>query len=90
MVGAGAKILGPFKVGDNCNIAAGAVVLSEVPPNSTAVGVPARVVRQNGKRVDNLDQVHNPDPLAQELSNINMKIEELQNRIADIVSKSCD
>ena len=50
LVGAGAKVLGPFKVGDNARIAAGAVVLSEIPPNSTAVGVPARVVRINGER----------------------------------------
>ena len=52
MVGAGAKVLGPFKVGDNSRIAAGAVVLSEVPENSTAVGVPARVVKMGIKRDD--------------------------------------
>ncbi|MDD6062277.1 MAG: serine O-acetyltransferase, partial [Oscillospiraceae bacterium] len=51
MVGSGAKVLGPFKVGDNSMIAAGAVVLKEIPPNCTAVGVPAQVVKQNGKRV---------------------------------------
>ena len=65
MIGAGAKVLGPFRVGDNSNIAAGAVVLDEIPPNSTAVGVPARVVKRNGLRVDNLDQVHVPDPVSQ-------------------------
>ena len=48
MIGAGAKVLGPFKVGENSNIAAGAVVLEEIPPDSTAVGVPARVVKRNG------------------------------------------
>ena len=51
MIGAGAKVLGPFRVGDNSNIAAGAVVLEEIPPESTAVGVPARVVKRNGVRV---------------------------------------
>ena len=56
-------MLGPFKVGDNSNIAAGAVVLEEIPPDSTAVGVPARVVKRRGKRVD-LDQVHIPDPVS--------------------------
>ena len=66
MIGAGAKVLGPFKVGDNTNIAAGAVVLEEIPPDSTAVGVPARVVKRGGLRVDNLDQVHIPDPVSQE------------------------
>lgn len=51
MVGAGAKVLGPFTVGDNSLIAAGAVVLNEIPPDSTAVGVPARLTRREGKRV---------------------------------------
>lgn len=67
LVGAGAKVLGPFKVGDNARIAAGAVVLDEVPPNATAVGVPARVVRINGIRPCNLDQIHVADPVSQEL-----------------------
>ena len=49
MISAGAKVLGPFKIGDNSRVAAGAVVLEEVPPNCTVVGVPARVVRQDGK-----------------------------------------
>ncbi len=77
MIGAGAKVLGPFKVGDNTNIAAGAVVLEEIPPNSTAVGVPARVVKQGGMRVDRLDQVHIPDPVSQELCRMSVKIERL-------------
>ncbi|MGN0443989.1 MAG: serine O-acetyltransferase EpsC [Acutalibacteraceae bacterium] len=81
MVGAGAKVLGPFKVGDNSNIAAGSVVLSEIPENSTAVGSPARVVRQNGKRVDRLDHVHMPDPVAQQLCAMNMKIERLEKEL---------
>lgn len=80
MVGAGAKVLGPFKVGDNSRIAAGAVVLAEVPENSTATGVPARIVRINGERVP-LDQVHIPDPVSQELCRLNQKIEELYKRI---------
>ena len=62
MISAGAKVLGPIKVGDNARIAAGAVVLKEVPANSTVVGVPAKVVRQNGKKVERkpLDQIHIP------------------------------
>lgn len=67
-------MLGPFTVGDNSNIAAGAVVLNEIPPDSTAVGVPARVVRRNGVRVDELDQVHVPDPVAQELCRLEYQI----------------
>ncbi len=81
MIGAGAKVLGPFKVGDNSNIAAGSVVLSEIPENSTAVGSPARVVKQNGKRVDRLDQVHIPDPVSQQLCILNAKIEKLEKEL---------
>ncbi|MBE6702769.1 MAG: serine O-acetyltransferase [Ruminococcaceae bacterium] len=68
MVGAGAKILGPMTIGNNAKIAAGAVVLDEIPADSTAVGIPARVVRVGGERVANdLDQIHIPDPVNQEL-----------------------
>ncbi|MBR0542693.1 MAG: serine O-acetyltransferase [Clostridia bacterium] len=83
MVGAGAKVLGPFTVGDNSNIAAGAVVLEEIPPNCTAVGVPARVVRQNGLRIDKLDHIHIPDPVSQELCKLNFKVEQLEKKIAE-------
>ena len=75
LVGAGAKVLGPFKIADNSKIAANAVVLEEVPENSTAVGIPARVVRRHGRRVDDLDQVHIPDPVAQELARIEKKLD---------------
>lgn len=85
LVGAGAKVLGPFKVGDNARVAAGAVVLDEVPANATAVGVPARVVRIGGTRVcEELDQVHVADPVAQELCRVRMEIEKLQKQVADI------
>ena len=81
MIGAGAKVLGPFKVGDNSNIAAGAVVLEEIPPDCTAVGVPARVVKRNGLRVDSLDQVHIPDPVSQELCRMRVQVERLQKEV---------
>ncbi|MDR0249675.1 MAG: serine O-acetyltransferase [Oscillospiraceae bacterium] len=74
MVGAGARVLGPFTVGEYSKIAAGAVVLSEVPPHCTCVGVPARVVRLRGQRIDDLDQVHMPDPVAQELCELRMRV----------------
>lgn len=83
IVGSGAKVLGPFYVGDNAKIAAGAVVLEEVPPNCTAVGVPARVVRRNGQRVcPDLDQIHIPDPVAQELCRLTMRIEKLEEMLS--------
>ena len=81
MIGAGAKVLGPFRVGDNSNIAAGAVVLEEIPPESTAVGVPARVVKRNGVRVDCLDQVHGPDPVSQELCRMSVRIHTLEKEL---------
>ena len=87
MIGAGAKVLGPFTVGDNSNIAAGAVVLEEIPPNCTAVGVPARVVRYNGERVDILDHVHIPDPVSQELCKLNVRIEHLEKELAQYKEK---
>ena len=82
MIGSGAKVLGPFTVGDNSKIAANAVVLSEVPPGSTCVGVPARVVRINNQKVaQDLDQIHIPDPVSQELCRMYVKIEELTKKI---------
>lgn len=83
MIGAGAKVLGPFKVGDNSNIAAGAVVLDEIPENCTAVGVPARIVKQYGKRVDKFDHIHIPDPVSQELCKMSVKIDKLQKELEE-------
>ena len=65
-------------IGDNSRIAAGAVVLSDIASNSTAVGVPAKVVRRDGVRVDDLDQVHIPDPVAQEIARLETEIEKLK------------
>jgi len=86
MIGAGAKILGPFKVGDNAKIAANAVVLNEVPANCTAVGVPANIVRVNGKKVkQDLDQIHMPDPVSQKLCQHMVRIEELETQVRDLL-----
>lgn len=82
MVGCGAKILGPFKIGNNVKIAANSVVLNEIPDNCTAVGAPARVVKRNGMRVtQDLDQVHIPDPVSQELCKQLARIEKLEKRM---------
>ncbi len=79
MVSAGAKVLGPFKIGDNSRVAAGAVVLHEVPPNSTVVGVPAHIVKQNGKKVTKpLDQINIPDPIQQEIDKLEARIKKLE------------
>ena len=81
VVGSGAKVLGPFSVGDNSKIAAGAVVLSEVPPDSTCVGVPARVVKKDGKRVYDLDQVKIPDPVSLQMCTMSVHIQNLEKQI---------
>lgn len=78
MVGSGAKVLGPFKVGDNARIAANSVVLHEVPPDSTVVGVPGRVVRRNGEK---LDHIHTPDPVRLELDALYARIEKLEEKL---------
>lgn len=82
LIGSGAKVLGPFKVGDNSRIAAGAVVLNEIPPDSTAVGVPARVVRQGGVKIcESLDQVHIPDPVAQKICMLESKLYYMEKKL---------
>lgn len=84
MVGAGAKILGPFKVGDGAKIASGAVVLSEVPAGTTAVGIPARIVYKKGQPRSEMDQVHIPDPVSQELCRMEAQIEALSRRVEEL------
>ncbi len=78
MVGSGAKVLGPFKVGDNARIAANSVVLREVPANATVVGVPGRVVKLSGEK---LDQIHTPDPVMLEIEQLRLQLMELEARI---------
>lgn len=79
MISAGAKVLGPFTVGKGAKIGAGSVVLREVPPNATVVGIPGKIVRLNGERVDDLDQTL-PDPIMDELNKI-------YGRLDDIIEK---
>lgn len=78
MVGSGAKVLGPFKVGDNARIAANSVVLREVPDNATVVGVPGRVVKISGEK---LDHIHTPDPVMLEIEQLKQRITELEERM---------
>lgn len=88
MISSGAKVLGPFTVGDHSRIAANAVVLSEIPPNATAVGVPARVVRIAGERVDyagEVDQIHVTDPVQKELQALSSRLEWLEKILDDQV-----
>ena len=92
-IGSGAKILGPFTVGDNSKVAANAVVLNEIPPNSTCVGVPAHIVKRDNKRVApasplsrpvaDLDQVHIPDPVSMELCSLRVELERLKKKVEE-------
>ncbi len=82
MVGAGAKVLGPMTIGDNSKVAANAVVLAEIPENSTAVGIPAKVVKRQGIRVDDLDQIHIPDPVAAEIRRLEDKLATLESELS--------
>ncbi len=86
-IGCGAKVLGPFSVGDNSKIAANAVVLNEIPPNSTCVGVPAHIVKRDNVKVASaavdLDQIHIPDPVSMELCRMRGEIERLNKELEE-------
>lgn len=86
MISAGAKVLGSFTVGANSKIGAGSVVLSEVPPNSTVVGVPGRVVKVDNQKVprEDLDQVHLPDPVLNDISALQEKNEKLHEELEEL------
>lgn len=89
MIGSGAKVLGPLTIGNNSKIAAGAVVLSDVPDNSTAVGIPARIVRRDGVAVEyDLDQVHISDPVTQQLCTMSVQIAKLEKELNELKNKS--
>ena len=87
MVGAGAKVLGPITIHDNARIAAGAVVLQEVPEGATAVGVPAQIVRVNGEKVhryaDEVDQTSVENPTLKKIEALTRRVEELERRLAE-------
>ena len=87
VIGAGAKVLGSITIGDNSKVAAGAVVLCDVPPNSTAVGVPARIVKRDGQKTPDLDQVHIPDPVSQELCRLQAQIDTLRAELKRLEKK---
>ena len=90
LIGSGAKVLGPFKVGDNARIASGAVVLREVPPNCTAVGVPAHVARLAGKPVyyaDDVDQINVKDPVEADIVSLAQRICQLEQQLKQLQTK---
>lgn len=86
MISTGAKVLGSFTIGENSKIGAGSVVLSPVPPNSTVVGVPGRVVRRDNQPLprETMDQVHLPDPVREDIANLQKANSELINRVLEL------
>ncbi|MBU9737624.1 serine O-acetyltransferase EpsC [Diplocloster agilis] len=89
MVSAGAKILGSFTIGENSKIGAGSVVLEEVPPNCTVVGVPGRIVKQDNIKIprSDMDQIHLPDPVLNDLSQLRKENMELRERLSRLEEK---
>lgn len=87
MVSAGAKILGSFTIGENSKIGAGSVVLEEVPPNCTVVGVPGRIVRMDNKKVprSDMDQVHLPDPVLTDIRELQEENIKLHKRLESMI-----
>lgn len=84
MISSGAKVLGPFAVGDNSKIGAGAVVLEAVPPNCTVVGVPGKIVKRGNQKAEDLNQVDMPDPIAVELECLRKRIVMLENKLREV------
>lgn len=86
MVSAGAKILGSFTIGENSKIGAGSVVLQEVPPNSTVVGVPGRIVKRDNVKIPrmDMDQVTLPDPILNDINQLKRENRELREELAEL------
>ena len=89
MVSAGAKILGSFTIGENSKIGAGSVVLEEVPPNCTVVGVPGRIVRMGNKKVprSDMDQIHLPDPVLNDIRSLQADNEKMHSQLIEMLKK---
>jgi len=98
MISAGAKVLGSFTIGENSKIGAGSVVLSEVPSNSTVVGVPGRIVKRDNIKIprEDMDQIHLPDPYLNDVTNLKKENEYLRGEIKricnrfDEIQSTCD
>ena len=89
MISSGAKVLGPITIGHNSKIGAGSVVLKEVPPHSTVVGIPGRIVKMRSEKiVENLDQMNVPDPIMQELKRLCLRIKDLEDKVG--IDSNCE
>jgi len=92
VIGTGAKVLGPIEIGENSRIGAGSVVLAPAPPNSTVVGIPARVVYCNGEKIPSINLNHSdmPDPVAEALSRLQEQIDQLRCQRSEINNGVCN
>ncbi len=88
IISSGAKVLGPFKVGDDVKIGSGSIVLKEVPSGSTVVGIPGRVVKRYGESIDDLNQVNLPDPVATELECLRRRIVVLEKKLNQLMQQN--
>ncbi|MGC2874041.1 serine O-acetyltransferase [Ihubacter sp. rT4E-8] len=86
IVSSGARVLGPFKVGDDVKIGSGSIVLNEIPPGCTVVGIPGKIVRRYGESTEDLNQVDLPDPVATELECLRRRVVMLENKINQLTS----
>ena len=87
IVSSGARVLGPFSVGDDVKIGSGSIVLNEIPPGCTVVGIPGKIVRRYGESTEDLNQVDLPDPVATELECLRKRVVMLENKLNQLASK---
>jgi serine O-acetyltransferase len=87
VISTGAKVLGPFKVGDDVKIGAGSVVLKEIPNNCTVVGIPGAIVKHGGQSTGDMNQIDMPDPIAVEMECLRRRIVMLEHKLRDFDNK---
>lgn len=87
IISTGAKVLGPFTVGHDSKIGAGSVVLEEVPPHCTVVGIPGHIVRRNDHAAEEMNQIDLPDPVETKIADIKERIDELEDRLCELIQK---
>lgn len=88
IISSGAKVLGPFTVGHDTKVGAGSVVLEEIPPHCTVVGIPGHIVRRNDHDAEDMDQIDLPDPVESEIADLKERIDELEDRLIKLAANN--